>query len=222
MKSLFSQAKSGVLKVARQELEEHLRRTYSNSDRDRDLPWVEDLVRLTEPGVPFDLSPLHRKEVDDFIEKVRSASAPGPNGVPYSIFKTCPKVTHRLWHLLCIAWNKEIIAPSWNKAEGIYLPKEENSIGISTFHPISLLNVGGKIFFGILARRFSKFLIGNGYIDMSIQKAGVPGSPGCIEQMAMIWHTIQIAKRGKKTFWYYSLILQMHIELFHMQSSYLQ
>ena len=37
MKSLFSQAKSGALNVARQELEEHLRRTYSNSDRNRDL-----------------------------------------------------------------------------------------------------------------------------------------------------------------------------------------
>ena len=33
---------------------------------------------------------------------------------------------------------------------------------------------------------------------MSIQKAGVPGSPGCIKHMAMIWHTIQIAKWGKK------------------------
>ena len=186
MESLFPQDKSGVPKVARQKLEEHLRRTYSDSDRNRDLPWVEDLVRLTEPGVPFDLSPPCRKEVDDFIEKARSSSAPGPNEVPYRVFKSCPKVTHRLWHLLCIAWNKEIIAPSWNKTEGIYLPKEENSIGIPAFHPISLLNVDGKIFFGILARRLSKFLIGNGYIDMSIQKAGVPGSPGCIEHMAMI------------------------------------
>ena len=184
--------------MARQELEEHLRRTYFDSDRNRDLPWVEDLVRPTEPGVPFDLSPPHRKEVDHFIEKARSASAPGPNSVPYRVFKSCPKVTHRLWHLLCTAWNKEIIASSWNKAEGIYLPKEENSIGISAFCPISLLNVDGKIFFGILARRLSKFLIGNGYIDMSIQKAGVPGSPGGIEHTAMIWHTIQIAKRGKK------------------------
>ena len=75
----------------------------------------------------------------------------------------------------------------------------------------------GKIFFGILARRLSKFLIGNGYIDMSIQKAGVPGSPGCIEHTAMIWHTIQITKRGEKTFQCYGLILQMHNELFHMQ-----
>ena len=40
MKSMFSQAKSEVLKVARQELEEHLSRTYSDSDRNRDLPWV--------------------------------------------------------------------------------------------------------------------------------------------------------------------------------------
>ena len=215
MKSLFSQAKSGVLTVTRQELEEHLRRIYSDSDRNRDLPWVEDLVRPSEPGVPFDQSPPHRKEVDDFIEKARSASAPGPNGVPYRAFKSCPKVTHRLRHLLCTAWNNEIIAPSWNKAEGIYLPKEEHSFGISAFCPIFLLNMGGKIFFGILARRLSKFSIGNGYID--IQKAGVPGSPGCIEHKAMIWHTIQIAKRGKKTFWCYGLILQMHMELFHIQ-----
>ena len=103
MKSLFSQAKSGVFKVARQELEEHRRRTYSDSDRNSDLPWIEELVRLTEPGVPFDLSPPHRKEVDDFIEKARSASPPGPNGVPYRVFKSCPKVTHRLWHMLCTA-----------------------------------------------------------------------------------------------------------------------
>lgn len=30
------------------------------------------------------------KEVNDFVKKERSHSAPGPNGVPYIVYKMCP------------------------------------------------------------------------------------------------------------------------------------
>lgn len=30
------------------------------------------------------------KEVNDFVKKERSHSAPGPNGVPYIVYKKCP------------------------------------------------------------------------------------------------------------------------------------
>ena len=36
-------------------------------------------------------------------------------------------------------------------AEGVYIPKEESSSTLGQFRPISLLNVEGKIVFGILA-----------------------------------------------------------------------
>ena len=57
---------------------------------------------------------------------------------------------------------------SWSKAEGVYIPKEENSAGISMFHPISLLDIDGKIMFGSLANRLVVFLLWNGYIDTSV------------------------------------------------------
>ena len=56
----------------------------------------------------------------------------------------------------------------------------------------------GKIFMGIFATRMASFLLANGYIDTSVQKPGIPGSPGCIEHSAMIWHTIPSAKASKK------------------------
>jgi len=54
-----------------------------------------------------------------------------------------------------------------------------------------------KIFFSILAKRLTTYLISNGYIDTSCQKAGVPGFPGCVEHSAAIWEQIQRAKRER-------------------------
>ena len=71
------------------------------------------------------------------------------------------------------------------------------SKGITIFRPISLLNVEGKIFFGVLARRMTTFLMSNHYINTSVQKAGIPGFPGCLEHSQMIWNSILSAKRDK-------------------------
>ena len=61
----------------------------------------------------------------------------------------------------------------------MWIPKEQNSVGIGSFRPISLLNVEGKIFFRVFAR--TTFLLANGYIDNSVQKAETPVFPGCLE-----------------------------------------
>lgn len=80
---------------------------------------------------------------------------------------------------------------------GVAESKEENSKDISQFRNIALLNVEGKIFFSVLARRMTSYLLENGYIDTNCQKAGVPGFPGCVEHSTMIWDQIQKAKREK-------------------------
>ena len=50
---------------------------------------------------------------------------------------------------------------------------------------------------GILARRTMKFLQANKYINEEVQKAGLPGVPGCIEHVSTIWSAIQDAKKDK-------------------------
>ena len=41
------------------------------------------------------------------------------------------------------------------------------------------------------------FVINNGYVNISIQKAGVPGFPSCIEHTTMLWDRIKTAKNNK-------------------------
>ena len=50
---------------------------------------MEGFVRPMEPGVPFDLSEPKMSEVKAVVRKAWAASAPGPSGVPYKVFKHC-------------------------------------------------------------------------------------------------------------------------------------
>ncbi len=131
--------------------------------------------------------PPKLSEVRQIVKKARSSSAPGPNGVPYKLYKNCPKVLEVLWHLSRTAWKKQLIPSEWQRAVAVFIPKEANSKDIGQFRNIVLLNVEGKIFFSVLARRMSTYLLENNYIDTSCQKAGVPGFPGCVEHSMMIW-----------------------------------
>ena len=88
-----------------------------------------------------------------------------------------------------VAHIKILIAEYWGLADGIYIPKEKNSKNLEQFRPISLLNVEGEIFFGVIAK----------FVNTSIQKAGIPGFPGCIEHASMLWDQIKAARDNKST-----------------------
>ena len=85
----------------------------------------------------------------------------------------------------------------WRFAEGVWIPKEEGSKSLDQFRIISLLNTEIKIFFGLLSRRLSDFILGNGYIDTSVQKGGVAGMPGCLEHTGVLTQLLREAKESK-------------------------
>ena len=86
------------------------------------------------------------------------------------------------------------VADQWRQAKGVWIPKEEKSKEIDQFRIILLLNTERKIFFSILSRRLSKFLIMNEYVDTSVQKEGVAGMPGCIEHTGVVSQLIREAR----------------------------
>ena len=100
-------------------------------------------------------------------------------------------------HKISLAEHKDL-THQWMKADGVYISKEQNSSGLNQFRPISLLNVEGKIFFSVMAARMTTYLKQNDYLDVSVQKGGIPGIPGCVEHATMIWDAIQKAKSEKK------------------------
>jgi hypothetical protein len=117
--------------------------------------------------------------------------------VPYKLYKRCPRLLHRLWKILRVIWRRGKVAQQWRFAEGVWIPKEENAKNIEQFRTISLLSVEGKIFFAILSRRLTEFLLKNEYIDTSVQKGGIPKVPGCLEHTGVVTQLIREAREGK-------------------------
>lgn len=194
-KSLFEESRSGTLECSQQELEDALHSTYSDPLREMPLDHMNGIPRPTEPGIAFNLGELTMYEMRSFVKKARAKSSQGQDGVPYKVYKRCPKLVKWLFLILKKAWENKFISKRWARKEGIYIPKEADAKSISQFRPIALGNTDGKIFLGILAKRVRNFLIGNQFIDETVQKTCIPGSPGCIERSAMIWDEIQIARK---------------------------
>ena len=197
VKKLFAEARNGELACSKQELDDHVRATYSDPRREEEIPYMQGLKRPPPPGVKFNMGDITVEEVSNFVRKARAKSAPGRDGISYKAFKYCPKLRKSLAYRLGALWEKPDLLEEWCTAEGVYLPKEENASEIGQFRPISLLSVLGKIYMGVIARRAINFLQTNGFVDESVQKAGIPGIPGCIEHAYTIWDAIQQAKKEK-------------------------
>ena len=68
---------------------------------------------------------------------------------------SCTRIVllHVMEQLVCLlqrAWWEGYVAHEWCLADRVQIPKEENSIGVSSFHSFSLLNFEGKILFGVI------------------------------------------------------------------------
>ena len=198
VKSLFSKEKNGSLMEPKQKLEEYLEEVHKDRERFREMTLPSDIPPIGELDSQCDDSPPRWKEVEEVVRRAKASSAPGPNGVPYRLYKSAPDVLRFLWKLMKVVWKKQVIPKAWRRAGGIFIPKERDSLEISQFRPISLLNVEGKVFFSVVAQRLSSYLEKNRLIDTSVQKAGIPGFSGCLEHTSMIWHQIQSARREKR------------------------
>ncbi len=75
----------------------------------------------------FNMAELQLKEVREVVGKARASSAPGPSGTSYKVYKNCPKLLLRLWKILRVIWRMGRIPEQWRVAEGVWIPKEENS-----------------------------------------------------------------------------------------------
>ena len=188
----------GKLTDTKEEVEKHLRDTYCDKEKEEDLPIPDDLYNYPEVKIKFDERAPSWREFNKLLRKARTKSAPGPNGVPYRLYKKCPGVARLLWLYLRGLWRKEIISKTWRRAEGVFIPKENGATTAEKFRTISLLNVEGKLQMGLLAGKMTAFVLGNDYIDTSIQKGGIPGVSGCLEHTAILSQLIQEAKQNKK------------------------
>ena len=68
---------------------------------------------------------------------------------------------------------------------------------MSIFISISLLNIGGQIFFSLLNRGLSDYLLKDEYADTAVEKGRLPGMPGCIEHIGVVSQLLKDAKKDQ-------------------------
>ena len=88
-RKLFEQPKSGTLTVGKETLEQHLRETYSDSQRKAPLE-IQDLLRPALPEKLFNNKPRTLDKVKKVVGKARAKSTPGLTEYPIYCTRTVP------------------------------------------------------------------------------------------------------------------------------------
>lgn len=142
-------------------------------------------------------------EIQAAIKRMKSSSSPSPfDRITYRIFKRCPALSKALCDLFNSCWTLSVIPSQWKLAAIKLIGKssaEEDSTSPSNFRPIALTSCIGKLFTTILRNRWLSYMMSNGYLDPSIQKAFMPTTPGCVEHHLKLAAILAEAKKKHKS-----------------------
>ena len=181
-------------------LDKHKSKILSDHHFNIPLPDLQGLPPAPIPHYNFNISGL---KFDDFISVLnsrRNGSSPGINGIPYKVYKKCPKLMSFLFKIFKSCTKLSFVPVQWRIASEVYIPKVNppNVNQIEDFRPIALLNVEGKLFFSLISKRMEDHIIHkNKFINGSIQKGCMEKVPGCWKHMSLVWDELNNAKDMK-------------------------
>ncbi|GFU49386.1 reverse transcriptase domain-containing protein, partial [Nephila pilipes] len=132
------------------------------------------------------------EEVWDKLRALKN-SAPGPDGIFYSNFKSRDPGAHVLSAFFNKVLDLSTVPSSWKEVKVVLIPKPGDPLDISNWRPVSLLNTGGKVFSSVLAARISSWANINSRLS-PFQK-GFRENDGCSEHNFILEQAITGAKR---------------------------
>ncbi|BHF72811.1 hypothetical protein SprV_0401588200 [Sparganum proliferum] len=104
-------------------------------------------------AVPCD--PPSEEEIVDAIRKLRNNKAPGEDGIPAEIFKSCVDTLAPWLHeVIERAWRDEVVPDDWGLGILVPILKKGDKTRCENYRGISLIDVTAKIFAIVLLRRF--------------------------------------------------------------------
>ena len=93
--------------------QEFYTRTYHDADREHMYEAMPEMVRPQVPVSPFNTEAPTFKEVQEIVHHKRNAAAPGPNGIPYTVYKKCPSILKKLHEIFLRIWKDGDIPDNW-------------------------------------------------------------------------------------------------------------
>ena len=161
------------LKVKQEDLDQH--KSSSLIDVNYDVP-LADLEGLPDKPPLQKSFPTNCFSFEQFFQILstwRNVSSPGLNGIPYKVYKKCPKINKFLFKIFLSCMNKGIISLQWRSAKEIYIPTAHN---ISDFRPSTRPIDNNKI------------------INKSVHKGCMEMVLGFWEHISMVWAALKEAK----------------------------
>ncbi|GFV58948.1 reverse transcriptase domain-containing protein [Trichonephila clavipes] len=164
----------------------------------------------------FLAAPFVASEVWDKLSHL-SDSAPGPDGIRYSVLKNRDPGAHLLTTVFNRVQQSASVPQSWKNSRVVLIFKKGDPLNISNWRPISLLNTMGKIFSSVLASRLSSWATINDRLS-PFQK-GFRENEGCVEHNFLLEQAIVEAKRSRsdlafglrpgERFWFHPLCIYL-------------
>ena len=163
-------------------------------------PWMNT---PQPPSTGLSTDNITSEELDHVLKKCRTSSTPSPvDQISYSVLKHCSSLRPALLRLYNLCWMSKCVPRQWKVGVIQLLGKssaEKDPSSPANFRPIALTSCLGKIYTSILKLRWQAFMIDNGYLNTSIQKAFVDGIPGCTEHHLKLLSMIEDARRRGKS-----------------------
>ncbi|GFS75596.1 retrovirus-related Pol polyprotein from type-1 retrotransposable element R2 [Nephila pilipes] len=170
-------------------VEDHFVRVFSENPFDPTFKFLTYDDPVASHLITDHMSP---EEVWDKLRALKN-SAPGPDGIFYSNFKSRDPGAHVLSAFFNKVLDLSTVPSSWKEAKVVLIPKPGDPLDISNWRPVSLLNTGGKVFSSVLATRISSWANINSRLS-PFQK-GFRENDGCSEHNFILEQAITGAKR---------------------------
>ena len=165
--------------------------------------WENEMRVKVGPGVDDEI-PDKEKAWLAALSKVRSWTAPGPDGIPGYWLKAFKRMRGFVKELLFKMLEGESDIPNWFvKGRTVLIPKEGSEGQPDQFRPITCLNTMYKLFTGTMAAIIMDHVKEKGLLP-SEQKALRKGQRGCLDAHtidASIIHEAKVARRSLSVGW---------------------
>ena len=112
-KRLLEPNKQQKISFSKSDAENYFSDIYKDSERERNFNPPESTDRPQAPSTTILTSPPKWGEIQSILRKTRNKSAPGPNGVPYIVYKKCPRTFSHIFKLMVKIWNSRQIPAQW-------------------------------------------------------------------------------------------------------------
>ena len=201
-KDILSDKVHVPLNVDKEVIDDYVKRVASDPLRDAELGVLEGLPDVSSPVVDFDTSRFSFADFNQVVRSRRNGSKPGPNKIPYKVYKKCSKIRGFLYGIIVSMIKAKKVPLNWRISDGVFIPKVDKptATDINDYRQIALMNVEGKIFWALVGKRLYQYLVeDNRYIKTVSQKGSIRKMAGCWEHTSMVWTALKDARSKRKT-----------------------